>query len=88
MGRQLHILTDYPDLAAIAAIPLHELAQALDTLARGHLKDPLESAAKLHQVAQDSYPLPDFLASSVHTVLRMTLEHITLLERQQVDTFG
>ena len=83
-----HILTEYPDVAAIAATPLNELAQALDTRARGHLKDPLDSATKLHQVAQDSYPLPDFLAPTVHTVLRMTLEHIALLECQQATYKG
>jgi transposase len=78
-----HILTQYPDVAAIATIPLDELAQCLNTRARGHLKDPKESARRLHHVAQDSYPLPDFLAPTVHTVLCMTLEHISLLECQQ-----
>jgi transposase len=78
-----HILTDYPNIAAIADIPLDSLTAALDTFSRGHLKDVRKSAHKLHQVAQNSYPLPDFLAPTVHTVFCMTLDHLRFLERQQ-----
>ena len=78
-----HILTQYPDIAAIADIPVQELAAQLDHLARGHLKDSQESARKLHQVARDSYPLPKFLMPTLHTVLQTTLEHIRFLEGQQ-----
>lgn len=78
-----HILTQYPDIAAIADIPLDSLVTILDTVSKGHFKDPEKNARKLHQVAQHSYPLPDFLIPTVHTVLRMTLEHIRFLEYQQ-----
>jgi transposase len=78
-----HILAEYPDIAAIAAIPLDDLAATLNVLGKGHFKDPDESARKLHQVAQDSYPLPNFLAPTVNTVFRFTLDHIRFLERQQ-----
>ena len=78
-----HILTEYPDIAAVAAIPLDILADDLDVLSRNHFEDARENARKLHQVAQDSYPLPDFLAPTVATVLRMTLEHVRFLERQK-----
>jgi transposase len=80
-----HILTEYPDIAAIADIPLDPLADTLDTLSRGHFKNAKKNARKLHQVAENSYPLPDFLAPTVNTVFRMTLEHIRFLERQQKD---
>jgi len=79
----IHILTEYPDIAAIAAIPLDSLADTLDSLSRGHFKDAKKNARKLHQVAQNSYPLPDFLTPTVNAVLRMTLEHIRFLENQQ-----
>ena len=78
-----HILTEYPDIAAIAAIPLDSLADTLNSLSRGHFKDPKKNARKLHQVALNSYPLPDFLSPTVNTVLRMTLDHIRFLEGQQ-----
>jgi len=78
-----HVLTEYSDIAAVADIPLNSLADELDLLARGHLKDAQESARKLHQVAHNSYPLPLFLAPTVHTVFRITLDHIRFLERQQ-----
>jgi transposase len=80
-----HILTDYPDIAAIADIPLPSLTTTLDAISKGHFKDAEENARKLRQVAQDSYPLPGFLAPTVNTVLRMTLEHIHFLEHQQTD---
>lgn len=78
-----HLLTEFSDFAAVANIPLDSLADELDILARGHLKDPQESARKLHQIALNSYPFPAFLAPTVLTVLRMTLDHIRFLERQQ-----
>lgn len=78
-----HILTEYPDIAAVADVPLDPLVAELNLLSCNHLKDPEESAHKLHQVAHRSYPLPDFLAPTVHTVFRMTLEHVRFLERQQ-----
>lgn len=80
-----HILTEYPDVAAIADIPVDDLAQQLQVRARGHLKNPQDNAGKLHQVAQDAYPLPDCLARMVHTVLGFTLEHIHFLERHKAE---
>ncbi len=72
-----HVLTEYPD------IPLDPLADTLNTLSRGHFKDAKKNARQLRQVAENSYPLPDFLAPTVNTVFRMTLEHIRFLERQR-----
>jgi transposase len=77
------VLSQDPDVAALAEMPLDELAALLDARSRGVLKDPDKNAHKLHQVAQDSYPLPDFLAPTVHAVLRLTLDHIRFLERQK-----
>lgn len=49
-----HVLTAYPDIAAIAAIPLDDLAAALNQVARGTLKDAKATAHTLHQVRSDS----------------------------------
>jgi transposase len=78
-----HVLTEHSNIAAVADIPLASLTAALDTLSHGHLKDARKSAHKLHQIAQNSYPLPDFLAPTVHTLFRMTLDHVRFLECQQ-----
>jgi len=80
-----HILTEYPDIAAIANIPLTSLTAMLETISRGKFSNPEEKARKLHQVAGNSYPLPDFLIPTVNTLLRMTLEHIQFLESQQAE---
>jgi transposase len=77
------VLSEYPDVAALADIPLDELVSWLNARSRGTLKDPNENTRKLHRVAQDSYPLPDFLAPTVHTVLHATLDHIRFLEHQK-----
>jgi len=79
----MHMLSEYPDVAAIAAIPTDELAAQLEARAGKLLKDPQQSALKLQRVAQDSYPLPDFLAPTVNTVMQLTFDHIRFLERQQ-----
>jgi hypothetical protein len=78
-----YVLTEYPDIEALADIPVDELAQTLNTRARGHLKDPIQSARKLHQVAELSYPLPEPLATTVHTILNLTLDHLRFLEGQR-----
>jgi hypothetical protein len=78
-----HVLTAYPDITALADIPLDKLAAALNLQAKGHLKDPLDNARKLHHVARDSYPLPDFLAPTIHTVMGLSLQHIRFMESQK-----
>jgi len=77
------ILSEYPDVAATAAIPQEELSDLLHARAHRQLKNPDDNARKLHQVAKDSYPLPDFLTPNTHTVIRMTLQQIRFLENQQ-----
>jgi hypothetical protein len=79
----LHLLDEYPDIAAIADLPLDDLSAEVDHLARGHLKDPDDTARKLQRIAQDSYPFPDFLRPTVHLVLQQTLDHIRFLEGQK-----
>lgn len=76
------ILDHYPTLDPIADIPTDVLANTLQTLGKGNFRDPAHNATRLKAVAQRSWPLPNFLAESVHQVLSLTLERIRFLERQ------
>lgn len=71
------------DIAAMADIPLDELASLLHKRAHGRLTNPWENAEKLYRVAQDSYPLAQELAPAVQMVLQHTLAHIDFLEKQK-----
>jgi hypothetical protein len=55
------------------------LAQHLYELSGHHLSDPLDNATKLHQVAQQSFALPDRLGLPVQRILELTLAHIRFL---------
>jgi len=79
----LHLLEQYPDIQAIADIPLDTLASQLQVVAKGHLPDPHHNADKLHQVVADSYPLPPELAATLYQVLHHTLHHIRFLSDNQ-----
>lgn len=78
-----HILTENPDIAALADIPLDQLAEEVDAIVHTPLKDADESARRLHQIAYDSYPVPDDLLRVVNPILALTLDHIRLLERHR-----
>ena len=79
----LHLLAEYPDIQAIADIPVERLADQLQVVAKGAFPNPHHNAAKLHQVAADSYPIPPELATTAHLVLRHTLQHIRFLSDNQ-----
>lgn len=78
-----HLLSDYPDTAALANLPLEELAATLQHHARGAFSDPAQNARQVQQAFHDSYPLPPFLAPTVHALLQQGLERIGFLEDQQ-----
>ena len=79
----MYILTEYPDLMAIADLPVLDLAAELNVPARGSLKDPVALARALHHIARSSYPVPDTLRPTLHQVQHMTLDHIRFLEEQK-----
>lgn len=79
------VLTEYPDISAIADVPVEQLAAELNIPARGQLKDPLDTAKRLHHVAQSSYPVPDELRPVLTLIFTDTLDHIRFLEQQQAD---
>jgi transposase len=76
------ILRQYPDLDDLLAVPLEELADQLQTFARGALHDALENARRLQAVAQHSYPIPDELRENLHRILACQFDLITAFEKQ------
>lgn len=78
-----HILTSYPDIAAIAAIPLNDLASMLNRVGMGKFKDAASTAQALQQAVGTSYPLAEALRTTVHTNLTYTLDHIRFLQDQK-----
>jgi transposase len=78
-----YVLTEYADIAAVADIELEPLAAQLDLIAKGTLPDAQTNAQRLHQVAQDAYPVPPDLAASLQQVLQFSLAHIRFLSDNQ-----
>lgn len=76
------VLTEYPALDDLAALPVQDLATQLYELSGHHLPDPVSSARKLQQVARESFPLPENLTLPVQRILDTTLAHIRFLEAQ------
>jgi transposase len=75
-------------LAELVDLPVEQLAERLDAWSGGKLDDPLESAQKLQQVAQDSFPLEEPLLTPVQHLLELTGEHIRFLEAQMAQVEG
>ncbi len=77
------ILDEYADIQQLSAIPEAELAALLEQHSHHTLRQPQETAQKLHQVAQHSYPLPAPLGQALHQVLHLTLELLRVLSDNQ-----
>lgn len=75
-------------LSELVNLPLEELAEQLDEWSGGKLDDPLETAQKLQQVAQDSFPLEEPLLTPVQHILELTREHLRFLEAQTEQVEG
>jgi transposase len=75
----LHVLDEFDDIQALAAIPLAELTDQLRLWSGNHLSDPAHQAQQLHQVADHSYPLPQALAASLHAIVQRSIAHIRFL---------
>lgn len=78
-----YILTEYADIQAIADLPPAELATLLSKRSGNTFRAPQETARKLQAAIADSYPLPEYLRTPVHTVLQYTLAHIRELTDHQ-----
>jgi transposase len=79
----LHVLDEFDDIQALAAIPLDELTDQLRCWSGNHLSDPAQTAHQLHQVATHSYPLPQELVASLHPIVQLTIAHIRFLSDHQ-----
>lgn len=79
----LYILDEVADIQAIAAIPLENLTAQLQAISGNSLSEARDNAQKLHQVAQHSYPLPDHLAATLHTIVQQTISLIRFLSDKQ-----
>jgi len=77
------VIQEFASIEEIAAIPFNELVEFIDVKGKRRFADPAHNARKLQQVAQDSYPLPQALQQPINTILHLSLQHITFLERQQ-----
>jgi transposase len=64
----------------LATLSVDELADQLHHLSRHRLPDPLDNATALHQVATQSFGLPDELVLPVHRITQITVAQITALE--------
>lgn len=78
-----YILDEFNDIQAVAEIPLDELTRLLAQRSGNTLPDPQANAHRLQQVAENSYPIPDQLAETLHLVIQHTLAHIRLLSDNQ-----
>ena len=76
------VIQEFSSMEEIAALPLEDLAEFIDAKGKRRFADPAHNAQLLHQVATDSYQLPQPWLQSVNMVLRLSLQHITALERQ------
>jgi transposase len=82
------VLGSEQSLVELVNLPVEELAERLDAWSGGKLDDPLETAHKLQQVAQDSFPLDEPLLTPVQNILDLTQEHIRFLEKQIAQAEG
>lgn len=79
----LQVLDEFDDIAALADIPLDDLASQLRRWSGNSLPDPDHNAHQLQQVADHSYPLPPALTAPLHQVVQLAISHIRLLSDNQ-----
>jgi transposase len=79
----LQVLDEFDDIQALADIPLDELTDQLRLFSANTLPDPHHNAQQLHQVADQSYPLPPPLAASIHAIVQLWVAHIRFLSDTQ-----
>lgn len=77
------LLQRYPDLSVLADLPTDELADLLQSWARGHLTDATATAQQVQQAATDSFPLPAALRATLQDLLQLTLARVRFLEQQK-----
>jgi transposase len=79
----LHVLDEGDDIQAWADMPLDDLTDLLRLWSANSLPQPQANAQCLQQVADQSYPLPPPLLSSLHSIVQLTIAHIRFLSDNQ-----
>lgn len=79
----LHVLNEFDDIQTLANIPLDDLSDQLRLFSGNTLPDPNHKAQQLHQVANQSYPLPQSLAATLHLIVQQSIAHIRFLSDNQ-----
>jgi len=74
------VLSRYPSLDQLAALPVDDLTSLLDELSQHRLPDPKANATTLKRVAEESFAVPGSLALPLQRVLALTLDHIHFLQ--------
>jgi transposase len=79
----LQVLDEFDDIQSLAEIPLDQLTEQLRRFSGNTLPDPNHNAQQLHQVADQSYPLPSSLTASLHAIVQLAIAHIRFLADNQ-----
>jgi transposase len=79
----LRVLDEFAPIQAIADLPLDQLSHQLRSWSGNTLPDPDHTAQQLHQVAHQSYPLPQALTTPLHLISQDTIAHIRFLSDKQ-----
>jgi hypothetical protein len=79
-GRRL--LQEYPDWQSLRHVPIEVLARQFEVWSHNRLSDPPQNVRRLHQAIEASYVLPGELQGALRDLLRTTLDHIALIEKQ------
>jgi transposase len=82
----LQVLDQFDDIQALADMPLDELSDQLRLFSGNTLADPDHKAHQLRRVAEQSYPLPQPLATSLHAIVQLCIAHIRFLSDNQKTT--
>ena len=77
------VIEEFASIEDIAALPFEQLVEFIDLKGKRRFANPDHNAQQLQRVARDSYLLPDILQQPVNTILHLSLQHITFLQRQQ-----
>jgi len=82
------VLQQFSSMEEIAAFPWNDLVEFIDSTGKRRFPNPADNARKLLQVAEHSYPLPETLQEPINTILHMSFQQISTLERlrKRLDT--
>ncbi|MGI6648643.1 MAG: IS110 family transposase [Bacillota bacterium] len=77
----LSLINDFFSTDEIAAMPLEELAVFLAEKGRYKFESPIDLAVQIQKIARDAYRLKPNMASSVNTILELSMNNIRFFEQ-------